>query len=134
MCAPALAPAVRSGHPALVTKRDARDHWDDPDWKHAHLAVENLDEPELTRILYRLPDLDLNVSACRGWTLLAYAVDCEAVVHQESGRSGPAPATVSAVLVTHGADPYQPLPDGRTCIDLARHWGHAEFLAKIGED
>ena len=117
-----------------MTKLGDEDQWDDPDWKRVHFAVENLDEPGLTRILGEVPGFDLNVSGYQGWTLLAYAVDCEAVVHQESGRPGPAPATVSAVLVAHGADPHQPLPDGRTCIDLARHWGHAEFLAKVGED
>ena len=117
-----------------MTKRDDRDHWDDPDWKHAHLAVENLDEPELTRILYRLPDLDLNVSGYRGWTywrmpLIARRLCTRSqVVRVQHRRRCP------QSLVTHGADPYQPLPDGRTCIDLARHWGHAEFLAKIGED
>jgi hypothetical protein len=117
-----------------VTKLDDGDHWDDPDWKRAHLAVENLDEPELTRILEGLPGFDVNASGYQGWTLLAYAGDCEAVVHQESGRPGAAPATVSAVLVAHGANPRQQLPDGRTCIDLARYWGHSEFLAKVGED
>jgi hypothetical protein len=117
-----------------VTKLDDGDHWDDPDWKRAHLAVENLDEPGLTRILEGLPGFDLNVSGYQGWTLLAYAVDCEAAVHQESSRPGPAAATVSAALVAHGADPHQPLPDGRTCIDLARYLGHSEFLAKIDED
>jgi hypothetical protein len=117
-----LAVMRRTGQSALVTNQLADgDHWEDPDWKRAHRAVEKLDEAELTEILDELPDFDLNVSGYRGWTLLAYAVDCEAVVHQESGRPGPAPATVSAVLLAHGADPLKLLPDGGSCIDLARY-------------
>lgn len=56
------------------------DHWSDPTWERAHLAVENLDTQELTRLLETEGSLDLNVSGYQGWTLLAYAIDTEVIV------------------------------------------------------
>ena len=107
------------------------DRWEDPTWKRLHLAVEDLDATELNRLLTIEADFDVNVSGYEGWTLLAYAIDAEVTIHQESGAPGPPPAPVSLLLVAHGADPHNRHPEGWSCIEFAQRRGHVVFLQGI---
>lgn len=106
--------------------------WDDPHWKRAHLAVENLDPDELVSALRHAPDLDVNVPGFGGWTLLNYAIDSEVSVPQGLGQAEPYPAVVSLVLLNAGADPLQRHPEGWTSVDLAVRLSHSEFLRALG--
>jgi ankyrin repeat protein len=110
------------------------DLWDDPAWKRAHRAVEELDAVELEAALSAAPDLDINGDAYKGYTLLLYALDAEVSIHQESGVQGPTPAPVSLVLLQHGADPHQPHPEGWTAIDYATRRNHIAFLNGLGPE
>jgi hypothetical protein len=97
------------------------------------LAVSELDEPELQRLLKTHEGVDLNVSVYKGQTLLDYAIDSEVHIFQESGMPGPAPATVSLVLVSAGADPHQVHRDETSSLDFARELRHVRFVEAIEE-
>jgi hypothetical protein len=109
------------------------DHLEVPWCKETLRAVSELDEPEVRRLLKTYEGADLNVSVFHGFTLLDYALDSEVVIHQESGMPGPAPATVSLLLVSSGADPYRVHRDETSSVDFARELRHMRFLEAIEE-
>lgn len=109
------------------------DHGADPNLRTSfgelplHIAVEE-DRAEIVRaLLNRGAQVD-----CRdfgGWTPLHCAVDLEGVVGTQS--MSPPVMSVSVPLLSHHANPYLRTPHGKSAVDIARQYGHKEFLAAV---
>jgi ankyrin repeat protein len=81
-----------------------------------HLAVEQDDWGELTRLLHAGHDPD-QFDGYSGWTPLLRAIDGEADRAVQTG--GPLDAACTAILLAYGADPKRPSRDGLTPYHLA---------------
>ncbi|MEU3436012.1 ankyrin repeat domain-containing protein [Streptomyces sp. NPDC006863] len=81
-----------------------------------HLAVEQDDLRELTRLLHAGHDPD-QYDSHSGWTPLLRAIDGEADGAVQTGD--PLDAACTAVLLSYGADPAKPSRDGLTPYHLA---------------
>jgi ankyrin repeat protein len=92
-------------------------------WTPAHLAVEHEDAVTLARLLADGSDPDEVFS---NMTLLTHAIDAEGDGSLQSGQ--PLTVHTTAVLLAFGADPEIADPDGRTPMDMARHYGHVPAL------
>lgn len=88
-------------------------------WTPAHQAVEQEDAEALARLLAAGSDPDEVFS---NMTLLTHAIDAEGDGSLQSGQ--PLTVRTTAVLLAFGADPELADPDGRTPMDMARHYGH----------
>ncbi|MFJ7296478.1 ankyrin repeat domain-containing protein [Streptomyces collinus] len=85
----------------------------------AHHAVEHEDVETLARLPAGGSDPDEVFS---NMTLLTHAIDVEGDGSLQSGQALTAHTT--AVLLAFGADPELADPDGRTPMDMARHYDH----------
>ncbi|MEV0470942.1 ankyrin repeat domain-containing protein [Streptomyces prunicolor] len=88
-------------------------------WTPAHHAVEHDDAESLARLLADGTDPDEVFSSM---TLLTHAIDAEGDGSLQSGQ--PLTVHTTAVLLAFGADPELADPDGRTPMDMAKHYGH----------
>ncbi len=88
-------------------------------WTPAHHAVEHEDAETLARLLAHGTDPD---EAFSNMTLLTHAIDAEGDGSLQSGQ--PLTVHTTAVLLAFGADPELADPDGRTPMDIAKHYGH----------
>ncbi|WP_327320285.1 ankyrin repeat domain-containing protein [Streptomyces sp. NBC_01235] len=88
-------------------------------WTPAHHAVEHEDAETLARLLADGADPDEVFS---NMTLLTHAIDAEGDGSLQSGQ--PLTVHTTAVLLAFGADPELADPDGRTPMDMAKHYGH----------
>ncbi|MFG2452780.1 ankyrin repeat domain-containing protein [Streptomyces sp. NPDC048512] len=88
-------------------------------WTPAHHAVENEDAETLARLLAGGSDPD---EIFGNMTLLMHAIDVEGDGALQSGQ--PLTVHTTAVLLAFGADPQLADPDGRTPMDVARHYSH----------
>ncbi|MCQ1580517.1 ankyrin repeat domain-containing protein [Streptomyces parvus] len=99
-----------------------------------HLAVEQDDLRELTRLLHAGHDPD-QYDSHSGWTPLLRAIEGEADGAVQTGD--PLDAACTAVLLAYGADPAKPSRDGLTPYHLAwqvRHEMAVRLLeARMGE-
>ncbi|MFG2440729.1 ankyrin repeat domain-containing protein [Streptomyces sp. NPDC048508] len=88
-------------------------------WTPAHHAVENEDAETLARLLAGGSDPD---EVFGTMTLLTHAIDAEGDGALQSGQ--PLTVHTTAVLLAFGADPQLADPDGRTPMDVAKHYSH----------
>jgi ankyrin repeat protein len=88
-------------------------------WTPAHHAVEHEDAETLARLLADGTDPDEVFS---NMTLLTHAIDAEGDGALQSGQ--PLTVHTTAVLLAFGADPELADPDGRTPMDMAKHYSH----------
>ncbi|WP_374939674.1 ankyrin repeat domain-containing protein [Streptomyces sp. UH6] len=86
-----------------------------------HLAVEQGDLGELTRLLHAGHDPD-QYDSYSGWTPLLRAINNEADGAVQTGD--PLEAACTAVLLAYGADPKGPSRDGLTPYHLAFQMRH----------
>jgi hypothetical protein len=93
-------------------------------WTPAHHAVEHEDVETLARLLADGSDPDEVFS---NMTLLTQAIDVEGDGSLQSGQALTVHTT--AVLPAFGADPELADPDGRTPMDMARHYDHGPAVS-----
>ncbi|MGW0858094.1 ankyrin repeat domain-containing protein [Streptomyces sp. NPDC002690] len=86
-----------------------------------HLAVEQDDLAELTRLLHAGHDPD-QYDGHNGWTPLLRAIEGERDGSAQTGD--PLDAACTAVLLAYGADPAKPSREGLTPYHLAFQSGH----------
>ncbi|MER7182681.1 ankyrin repeat domain-containing protein [Streptomyces hyaluromycini] len=90
-------------------------------WTPAHQAVEDGEISTLARLLDS--GVDPNEECC-GMTLLAHAVDYEADVAVQGGAEMGVASI--AVLLAYGASPLVRSHDGKSPLEWAQEYGHAQ--------